>query len=415
MIGLIIINTELNFSKGNNYSDLLIRNRSLVVKLLMKNGNSTRSEISRITGLSQAAITKIASDLISIGLIEEIGHGKGEKGRRTIEIRLKSESYSVIGVKISRRSYSIGHFSIGGQIHNTEVHKILPSTPAIDVVSAIAKKINCYCANINTVIAVGISVPGPYLARKGVIANMTEFSGWDEINIVDFFKENVHVPTFIEHDANAGAMAEWWFGSIQCRTLVHIVASEGIGAGIINNGKLLYGADGTAGEIGHMSIAFDGRRCQCSSESRGCLEQYCSSLAFLRDVREQINQNPSSSLTKIPDFTVDNIFNEAKNGDEFCKYMVSQAGFFFGIGIANIVNIYNPDVIVISDIMTGAGELLLNSIENTVKAKVLPALLEDLRISFSQLKCDSILFGAAAVAVDRFLGNPLKFTDTGIY
>lgn len=397
--------------RGNNYTDLLVGNRSLIAKLLMKTGGCTRSELAKMSGLSQAAITKITGSLIELGIIEETGLSKGEKGRRTIDLKLKSDQYQVIGIKIGRRNYSAGVFDVSGKLLYRETHNVSPNQEPGMVLEAIAALIARLCDTYSGIIAAGVSVPGPYLRNRGIIAKMTYFPGWKDYNLVEYFEEHARIPIFVEHDANAGALAEWWFGSTTSEVLVHIIASEGIGAGILNNGHLLYGAAGVAGEIGHMSIAFDGRRCECGPESRGCLEQYCSALAFMRDVKEQLHNYPDSCLNNLEDITVDNVFAASEQGDAFAIKMIRQVGFYFGIGIANLINIYNPDTVIISDIMSGAGEPLLESIRQTIQGRVIPELSEALDVRFSDMKDDASLYGAAAIAVDRFLENPLDFLE----
>lgn len=395
--------------KGNNYTDLLVGNRSLVVKLLMKSGGCSRSELARMSGLSQAAITKITGNLIELGIIEETSLGKGEKGRRTINLQLCADRNSVLGVKIGRKDYAVGVFDLDGRMICKEIYPVSSQQEPQTVLSSITASVEKFCQSYQNIIAVGVSVPGPYLRGRGIIAKMTTFPGWKEINLIHYFGEHIQVPVFVEHDANAGALAEWWFGNVQSEVLVHIIASEGIGAGIINHGQLLCGAVGTAGEIGHMSIAFDGRPCECGPESRGCLEQYCSALAFMRDVREHIGEYPNSLLWQKPEFSIEDVFAAAGQGDEFCCKMIHQLGVYFGIGITNVINIYNPDTIIISDIMSGAGEPLLESIRETVRGRVVPETAENTEILFSEMKEDASLYGAAAIAVDRFLENPMGF------
>ena len=187
-----------------------------------------------------------------------------------------------------------------------------------------------------------------------------------------------------------------------------MLVGEGVGAGIVYEGQLLLGADGIAGEIGHMTISFSGRYCQCTPLSQGCLEQYCSSISFIRDVSEALPLHPESRLSGITDLTPESVFRAAET-DEWAREMVRKEGFYLGIGIVNVINIYNPDVIVISDIMSEGGELLLESIRETVKGRVIPELYETTRICYSQLPYNTSLFGAAAVAVDHILMNPVAF------
>jgi predicted NBD/HSP70 family sugar kinase len=401
---------QTNDNLGKNLSDVLKSNRSLLVKLLMMNGPCSRSDLAMISQLSQAAVTKIVNALINFDIVEEIGLGKGIKGRRTIKLRLKSEKFFVVAVKISRREFYTGCFDLSAKMYSTEVHPIHPEDTPIQVISRIERIIKEYCNNHN-IIAAGFSVPGPYLREKGIIAKMTEFNGWEKVNLLDYFTSHLEIPVYIEHDANAGAIAEWWLGKNMSSSLVHIIASEGIGAGILINGKLLYGSDGIAGEIGHMSIDINGRSCQCAPYSRGCLEQYCSSLSFIRDIKEQLPVHTESILYNKTDITISDVFSAARNGDEFAISMIKKVGYYLGIGIANVVNIYNPDSIIISDIMTQAGDIMLESIRETVKRRILPEIYQNLTINYSTLQCDSTLYGAALVAIDGFLENPLAYID----
>lgn len=398
-----------NSEKGNNYTDLLVGNRSLVIKLLMKTGGCTRSDLAQMSGLSQAAITKITAGLLEMGIIEENGHGKGEKGRRTICLQLRSKCCKVLGVKIGRKSYSAGILDLAGNMLCQQTVRINMGEEPETVLRGLSGLMNRWSKENPDVIAAGVSVPGPYLRERGIIAKMTNFPGWREFNLIEYFADHVTVPVFVEHDAKAGALADWWFGNTQAETLVHIIASEGVGAGVINRGHLVYGADGAAGEIGHMSIAFDGRSCDCGPQSRGCLEQYVSALALVREVKEQLPLHPESSLNQAEQLGYREIFQASQDGDAFAQSVIRQIGFYFGIGIANVIYIYNPDEIVISDIMSGAGELMLESIRKTIRGRVTPELVEHLTIRYSHMKDNASLYGAAAIAVDRFLENPMSF------
>ena len=407
----VLSNNSISPLQGKNSIDIQRENRSLIVKMLMRHKTCTRISLAEMTSLTQAAITKIISDLIEYQIIEEIGTRKGSRGRSKILLSLKENNILLIGVKLARTSFTTAVFDITGRVYVSNHSNIKKTDNPQKVINHIRKNIHNYLAQYKNIIAIGAAVPGPFLRFEGRISKMTEFAGWENFNIVEAISNDMPIPVFVEHDANAGALAEWWFGEKNPDVLVFLLASEGIGAGIIDHGKLLLGNDGIAGEIGHISIDMNGRKCHCAPNKRGCLEQYCSSLSFTRDVIKELPRHPDSILYPLLNskMTVENVFYAAKKKDEFAQSMVDQVAYYFGIGVSSIANIYNPSTIIISDIMTQGGERMLNIIRQTAKEQMFPPLFDRLHIRYSSLPCDPILLGAMTVAAEHFLDNPVDF------
>lgn len=237
---------------------------------------------------------------------------------------------------------------------------------------------------------------------------MSGYSGWSEINLYKEITEQFDIPVVMEHDTTASVFAEWSFNDNYAYhkngVLVSIDASEGFGAGVINNGKVLLGVDGTATEIGHMSININGPRCVCGNY--GCLELYCSALAFAKMVRTDLESHPESSLNRESGITAETVFRHMRQGDPFSIQEVQKVGRYFGYGLANVVYLYNPQEIVITDIMSGGGDILLEQAWAVVRERTLPELHKNLIIRMSTLKYDHILMGAMALATDLLMENP---------
>lgn len=193
--------------------------------------------------------------------------------------------------------------------------------------------------------------------------------------------------------------------------LVHLLASEGIGAGVVIGGKIISGYRGIFGEIGHMSINAMGPRCLCGN--RGCLEMYCSALALVRDVQAGLPEHPESSLTSEQKITAEVIFRHMNAGDAYSRSAVLRTGHSLGCGVANLVNIYDPKEIVISDVMSGGGEVMLQAIRESAKERLLPEVWRDLTIRYSAVPEDLILYGAASVAIDKILEKTDAFSPSG--
>ena len=396
--------------KGANAETIQEINRSLVLRELIDNDMCNRAQIAYKTGLTQAAVSKIIAPLVEKEIIKEVSLMVGKKGRRSIGLCLNASRFFVIAVKISRSSYTIGLFDIKGMLITSKTESLLndmASGDARESINRIKKNIKQYVDTFNNIFAIGISIPGPYLNHEGRLILMSGYPGWEEVNLLDEFSSSFSIPVYIEHDANASAIAEWKYGGYGLReegVLVHILASEGIGAGVVVNGKVLEGGHGIAGEVGHMSINCEGELCACGN--RGCLELYCSALAIPKRAKAQLIKWPDSMLNKLDSIAVEDIVEGINIKDAFCCEIIKQTGYYLGCGIANVINMYDPNIVVISDVVAKAGDLLMNEIKATVKKRVLKQVYEKTSIVYSKMKVDSALMGAAAVAIDQLLKQP---------
>lgn len=402
----------LELKRGTNNEDVSMKNRSLIVQYLKRNGVSSRAEISKAIGLTQASVSKIMAVLIEYGIVKEVGFISGEKGRRSVGVSLIEDNYKVIGVKLSRRSFSVGVFDIGGNLYDVRSENIDEFQESQYIINRIKSSINEYLDKFDNIVVVGIAVPGPYQRHQGKIALITEMNNWLDIEFKEEFENEYSIPVIIEHDANAGALAEWWFGT-QCKdidgTIVHFLVGEGVGAGVLVNGDIFYGAQGIAGEIGHISVDVNGDRCRCGNY--GCLEMYCSSLAFVKHAKAMLKNHSDSVLNKCYRLTVDEIFQAARMNDKFALELVKRAARYIGYGVVNIVNAYDPRIIIISNSMSKGGQMILDGVYEVVKERVLESLYKNLDIVISNFDADPILYGAAAVAIDYFLKRPSIFIE----
>lgn len=389
--------------RGGNADAMQERNRSLVLQILARNDVFTRVQISDLMGLQQASISKIIAEFIEEGLVTEVGSVEGRKGRRSIGISLNSEKIKTIAIALSREYYQIGLSDVKGNFY--EKQKISTQHKSVsDIVKMIHQDIDIMLKIHADISAIGIAVPGPYLRDEGRIVIIADYPGWDSVDFSTEFMNKYDIPVCIEHDANAGALAEWQYGhNDHDGVLLHMIAGSGIGAGIIENGHIVTGHKGIAGEIGHMSIAFDGPKCSCGNS--GCLRLYCSAPSFLKHVKEGLKEHPESELFRLTDFTLDDIFSLSDKGDTYCTNCVKNVARYLGIGIVNCVYLYNANNIIISDKMVRGGEILLQKIKETVKSILLPVLYQDLSIRYSEFGEDTILYGAAAIAGNLILNN----------
>lgn len=393
---------------GSNNSDLTEMNRSAVVKILQQREVCSRADIAKETGLTQASITKIVAALIEMGIVSEVGSIKGSGNRRSIGLKLNADRHQIIGVKFARHMFAVGVFDISGKIYNhTETEYPLEQDQK-SVLAAMKKQIHDTLKQYKNVVAIGFALPGPFLESEGRIAVVTQMPTWHNINFTEEFKEEFHKPFFFVHDANAGAMAEWWFGDHvrPIHTLAYFLVGEGVGSGIIENGNLLLGVQGAASEIGHISVDVHGPRCECGNY--GCLELYCSVPTMVKMARERVPECFSNGHQKGAE-ACNAIFEAARNGNKKALKVVQEIGEYIGYGCVTLINSYNPDLIVIGDMVAQGGDLLLPTIQKVVKQRAISELLAKVQIKISKLKVDPTLYGAAAVATDQVLQMPSAF------
>ena len=391
-----------------NNSDMNEAHRSVIVKLLQQKELCTRAEIAKLTGLTQASITKIVSSLIDMGIVLEVGSVKGEGNRRAIGLRLNSEENRVIGIKFSRWLIEVGVFDISGKNYSRDSFEFDMNEDPAKVLSKLKSNIHEMLEKHKNIVAVGMAVPGPYLRQEGHIAIVTRMSKWHDVDFVKEFKDEFSRPFFIEQDANSGAMAEWWFGNHEkpMESLAYMLVGEGVGSGIVENEKLILGKLGAASEVGHMSIDVNGKRCECGNY--GCLEMYCSAPVMLQRAKQEM---PEIFKEKHEGRTREHemIFEAARQGNKKALALLKEMARYISYGCVNLINAYNPDIIVIGDLMAKAGDLILEDIKNFTEERAIPELYEKTKIMISELKVDPTLYGAAAIATDRVLRKPSEY------
>lgn len=225
--------------------------------------------------------------------------------------------------------------------------------------------------SIKAIAGVGVSCGGPLDTKTGIIHTPPNLPDWQEIAVRDFFEKAFGLPVRVENDANATALAEWHFGAGRgAKNVVFITMGTGIGGGLILDGKLYRGTNDLAGELGHQTILMNGPLCACGK--RGCLEALASGPAIARLARESMTYGRHKQVLalaggKPSDITAEHVVEAAKMGDAFAIRILEEAGTYMGVGIANVIQMFNPEVVIIGTIAVHAGELILAPIRSAVE------------------------------------------------
>jgi glucokinase len=250
--------------------------------------------------------------------------------------------------------------------------------------------------------SISIAAAGAIDIEKGLVTLSPNLPGWRDIPLRDMVGEKYGVNTFLINDASAAALGEHHFGAGKgVNNLVMLTVGTGIGGGIIINGKLYSGPSGSAGEIGHMTIDVNGPKCSCGNI--GCLERLVSGTAVAEEAIRRLSQGEKSSLAefgggKIKSITAEKVSLAAQNGDSLALEVISKAATYLGIGLVNLVNIFNPEMIIIGGGLAKVGDLLLEPARRVVRERAFQLSTRLVRIVPAQLGDDAAVLGAAIFA-----------------
>ncbi len=257
-------------------------------------------------------------------------------------------------------------------------------------------------------LGVGIGSPGPLDRARGVVI-VTPNLGWRDFPLRDEVSSRVNLPATLDNDANCATLGEFWCGAAKGgRNVVGMTIGTGIGGGLILDGKLYHGASDAAGEIGHTTIDSTGRRCKCGNY--GCLEAYTSGPAIAERAREVLEVDEDTLLVQMVDgdlkkITAQTVFEASKHGDRVALEVVRDTAHFLGVGVSNLINIFNPDTFVIAGGVTQAGDLLFEPLRAEVRRRAFKPSVEACRIVPGALPLSAGVVGAVATFRAQTLGD----------
>ena len=292
-----------------------------------------------------------------------------------------------VGIDLGGTNTKIGLLNIEGDILKSSIIKTL-SSEGVDktmeriwgVIQELAKETNI---NVEDIKGIGMGIPGP-VEEQSIVAFFANFPWGTNVNIKEKLEKITGIETKLDNDANIIALGEAKYGAAKgSKSSVTVALGTGIGGGIYVNGMLISGFKGAGGEIGHMKIVKEGRLCGCGQ--RGCFEAYASATGLIREAVSRLTVNKQNLLYtmiegNIAGLEAKDIFDAAKEGDAFSLDLVDYEAEYLAMGIANILNIINPETIVLGGGVALAGDILLNPLRKKLEKHALPVTLEDLKI-----------------------------------
>lgn len=378
----------MNF-RGVNHQLVKIQNRNLILKLIYERGSISRQEISRIIGLTPATVTNITGELLDEGFIMELPsfEEKSGSGRKAIPLAINPSSGYVIGVDIGPRVIRIAKSNLLGHLSNIETFQY-DSQVREDILEMLIEKLQVMKEDHN-ILGIGIGIPGLVDSVSGEL-KFSPNLGWKNLKLAKPIRDALNLPVILENNVKAMALGEKWFGiGKKSNNFALVYVSLGIGAGIIIDGRIYRGANNGAGELGHTIVSENGEVCNCGK--RGCLETFASARAIVK----RFKGIPGDEDTDINEIRV-----ALEKGDIKALEIVEKAGYYLGVGISNLVNMFDPEMIILSGRVVRLGRALLEPMKKALESRLFSA--DKVNIEISQLGKEIGLYGASALALQKF-------------
>jgi len=319
------------------------------------------------------------------------------------------EGRPVLAIDLGGTKILAAIISSGGKVVAREYQLTLAAKGQKEVISrlflAIDRLLDKNQRDVSQLAGISIAAAGAIDSARGLVTSSPHLPGWRDVPLCDLVTGRYQVDAFLINDASAAALAEHRLGAGRgVANLVYLTVSTGIGGGIIINGRLYLGSSGSAGELGHMTIDVNGPRDRCGNV--GCLELLASGTAIAREAIGRLRKGQSSALTdmvngKIEAITAREVAVAAQSGNGLAKEVIHQAASYLGVAMVNIVNIFNPDMIVVGGGVAKMGDLLLNRARQLVAERAFRLPAQAVRIVTARLGDDVGVLGAAIFARDR--------------
>lgn len=388
-------------------------NRNVVLNLVKSAGPISRRDIAQRSGLSPATITNLTAEFIAEGRIHEMGAGESARGRPPILLRLNTQAGYVVGVKVMRGSLALVVTDLDAVVIHYATEPLAASgdgstMSSLEVLEAVAVLVETALTasgvDRSDVLGVGLGLAGWIDGRAGV-CHYSPFFGWRDVDLVGPLQSALGVDVFVENDVNALTIAEQWFGHGHDRSHFAVVTiGFGIGLGLVLDGQFYRGSGGSAGELGHTTIAIDGPECTCGK--RGCLEAVASDIAVIRQVREVIAAGQDTHLASGP-VTIDAVVAAADDGDVVAQNVLAQSGRWLGVGLANVANILGPELIIVGGEGVAAGHWRLDPMRSAFAEYAFDDVAERTELIIELAGDETWARGAACVVLGELYKSPL--------
>ena len=392
-------------------SQVRAQHRSLLLRLIWREQLISRAELARRTGLSRSSISAIVSELLTTGLVSETGSGDSSGGRRPIMLGFDDDALAIVGVDMGATHIAVCVTDLRAQVKawRSEACPVRenPKRAMALMRDLIDKALLEAGIKKDRLVGIGVAVPSPVEPENPTQLSPLFVPKWRGIKLVDRLESAYGVPVGMDNDANLGALAEQWWGAGQDgRDLAYVKVATGVGAGLIIHGDIYRGTSGIAGEIGHIPVDPSAGTCVCGLE--GCLNLRMGTEPLVKRAHSLRSEYPKSTLPR-RGLSVSRIVEEACEGDRLARVVVEEAGHHLAIGVAAMLNMFNPATVVFGGSLTRAGELLLRPLRETLGEHTPSASVKKSQLVTSALGIEGTARGAATLVLRAALDDPTLF------
>ena len=383
-------------------------NQRRVLHLLRVNPGISRVEIASRTGLGKATVSSIVSDFVAQGIAREDGIAAQPLavGRRPIRLRLNGQARLAIGVELTGNECIATLTDLYAEPLRV-VRCPVPDMSPHAAVEAIARCVRALMEDHDPTIllGVGVGIPGQVDPSRQRVLQAVNL-GWFDVPLGPLLSRRVGKPAIVVRRQNAGVLGEYWYGIGRGHTdLVYVSVGVGLGCGLLVRGELYEGAAGSAGELGHVTVVPDGHRCRCGNY--GCLETVASNSAIVIRARQESKVRGRSLLLDwnggmLESVTIRQVIQAALQGDTLSTEVIREAARYLGLGLAGIVNLFNPSLVIIGGDLLDAGEIYLAPVREEMRRRSLSIPHAAVKVVPNSLGYRGPSIGAATLVIDRF-------------
>lgn len=384
-------------------------NAGAVYRLIDQLGPVSRIDLSRLAQLAPASITKIVREMLEAHLVQETEiQEPGSRGRPAVGLMVETEAWHYLSLRINRGEIHLALRDLSSKLV-VEEQLPLPLQDPTPFLTRIITHIDQFFIRhqhmLERLTAIAITLPGIIDTENGIIYRMPFYDDVKEVQLGETLAEHTGVPVYIQHDISAWTMAESLFGASRgARDVIQVVIDHNVGAGVITDGRLLHAGSSSLVEIGHTQVDPYGKRCYCGNH--GCLETIASVESVLELAQVRMNQSMSSMLHQQP-LSVDWLCQAALKGDLLAKDIISGVGTNVGRILAIMVNLFNPQKILIGSPFNQAADILFPAITDCIRQQSLPAYSRHIAVESTQFSNRGTMAGAALVKDALYNGSLL--------
>lgn len=410
--------TEKNL-QGTNINRVKAHNLRAVLLTLLHEPSLSRVQLAKRTELSNTTITNLVAELIEQGIVSEDGKSKhapeGTRpvGRPRTGVRLEPGACFVVGIHIGVGIFRVAIANLRNEILYKQSHEFDIKLPALKVLDQIALSVEETIASSQVerdrILGVGVGASGLVDFQTGTIV-MAPNLNWRDIPLKEYLQKAVKLPVVVDNNVRAMAFGETHFGAGRdVNSLAFVYGRIGVGAGLTYKGQVYRGSAMGAGEIGHtIMLLHGGEPCRCGNS--GCLETLVSEVAILRQAEHIAQQNPEGILARTmrerQDLDpIERVFTAARQGDEAVRSMLAERAYYLGIALVNLVNLYNPELIILGGIFAQGKDFFLEPALNTVRECSFGGMGKSVCVQATAFEWKAGVIGAAALALMSFFYN----------